>query len=632
MKRFSLFLLLSAFLIAACSEQPPAQKTEAPKSRAEIADKYKWNLTDLYPGDEAWKEAKAKFAESIKGFEKYRGKLGKSAKTLKACLDYYSDVVKDYYRLSSYASRKSDLDKREAGPLAMEQEMSQLGNKLDAATSFIDPEILSISTARIRQFMHREPGLKIYRQYIDNIQRKKAHTLSAKEEKLIADAGMMADAPYDVYGVFANAEMPRKTIKLGDGTEAYLDAAGYTRYRAVDNRDDRKAVFEAFFGGLKDFEGTLGTNLYGQVRRDMFYKVARKYNSCLESALDANNIPTSVYMSLIQSVHDNLPTLHRYLKLRKKMLGVDELRYFDMYPPLVPAVDLSYSVEEAQALIKEALKPLGDEYIKTLDIAFNNRWIDMFPTPGKRSGAYSTGSEYDVHPYILMNYNGKYDDVSTLAHELGHTMHSYFSNKNQPFVNSRYPIFLAEVASTCNENLLIEHVINKMDDPEKKLALLGSWLESFRTTLFRQTMFAEFELRMHEMAEQGKSLTGEALSKLYLDLLKEYYGDADGITKIDDLYAIEWAYIPHFYYNFYVFQYATSYCASTALAENMLEGGPEMVNKYIHDFLSAGSSDYAIPILQKVGVDMTTTEPFEKAMKKMNGIMDEIEKLLAEKK
>ena len=632
MKRNFIFFMFTALLFVACNKQQPATKSEAQKSRTEIADKYKWDLTDLYPSDEAWKEAKAKFTESIKGFEKYKNKLGRSAKLLKACLDYYSDVVKDYYRLSSYASRKSDLDKREAGPLAMEQEMGQLGNKLNAATSFIDPEILSISSARIKHFMRQEPGLKIYRQYIDNIQRKKAHTLSAKEEKLIADAGMMADAPYDVYGVFANAEMPRKTIELSDGSQAYLDAAGYTRYRAVDNRADRKAVFEAFFGGLKDFEGTLGTNLYGQVRRDMFYKVARKYDSSLESALDANNIPTSVYMSLIKSVHQSLPTLHRYLKLRKKMLGLNELRYYDMYPPLVPAVDLSYSVEEAQALIKEALKPLGEEYVKTLDIAFNNRWIDMFPTPGKRSGAYSTGSEYDVHPYILMNYNGQYDDVSTLAHELGHTMHSYFSNKHQPFVNSRYPIFLAEVASTANENLLIEHVINLMDDPDKKLALLGSWLESFRTTLFRQTMFAEFELRMHEMAEQGKSLTGEALSKLYLDLLKEYYGDADGVTKIDELYAIEWAYIPHFYYNFYVFQYATSYCASTALAENMLTGGQEMVNKYINDFLSAGSSDYAIPILQKVGVDMTTTEPFEKAMKKMNAIMDEMEKILAEKK
>ncbi|HGY54815.1 MAG TPA: oligoendopeptidase F [Caldithrix abyssi] len=630
MKRFLILTLFSLFLFGACSQQQPAAKSQAPKSRAEIADKYKWNLKDLYPSDEAWKEAKAQFEESFKGFEKYKGKLGRSAKTLKGCLDYYTDVVKTYYRLNSYAERKSDLDLREAEPLAMKQDMNQLGNKLNAVTSFIDPEILSIPAARIKQFMRQEPGLKEYRQYIANIQRKKAHTLSAKEEKLVADAGMMADSPYEVYGVFANAEMPRATIKLSDGTEAYLDAAGYTRYRAVANRADRKAVFEAFFGGLKDFEGTLGTNLYGQVKRDMFYKIAHKYNSSLESALDQNNVPTSVYMALIKSVRDNLPTLHRYLNLRKKMLGLDELRYYDMYPPLVPAVDLSYNVEEAQALIKEALQPLGEEYVKTLDIAFNNRWIDMFPTPGKRSGAYSTGSEYDVHPYILMNYNGQYDDVSTLAHELGHTMHSYFSNKNQTFLNSRYPIFLAEVASTCNENLLIEHVINKMDDPEKKLALLGSWLESYRTTLFRQTMFAEFELRMHEMAEQGKSLTGVALSKLYLDLLKEYYGDADGVTKIDDLYAIEWAYIPHFYYNFYVFQYATSYCASTALAENMLHGGPDMVKRYINDFLSAGRSDYPIPILQKVGVDMTTTEPFDKAMKKMNTIMDEIEKLLAD--
>ena len=611
---FKLFMLFLLVLLAC--QQPAEEKQVAQKSRADIEDKYKWDLTPLYESNDAWKSAKEQFALSIKGFEKYRGKLNSSAQILVNCLDELTGTSKEYARLYSYASRLSDIDKRESGPLAMEQEMSQLGTEFNKAASFIDPEILSISVDRINAFMKQNKGLKNYAQYIDNIQRMKKHTRNAEEEKLIAEAGLMAGSPYDVYSVFDNAEMPRAKVELSDGAEVTLDAAGYTGTRASSNRNDRQCVFEAFFGKLKEFEGTLGSNLYAQVKGDMFYKNVRKYDSCLESALNANNIPTSVYKSLIKSTHENLSTLHRYLELRKKMLGLDELCYYDMYPPLVPRIDLNYSVEEAQNVIKEALKPLGEEYVQTLDKAFNNRWIDMFPTPGKRSGAYSTGSEYDVHPYILMNYNGQYDDVSTLAHELGHTMHSYFSNKIQHFVNSRYPIFLAEVASTTNENLLITHVLDNIDDPQKRLAILGSQLESFRTTLFRQTMFAEFELKIHEMAEQGESLTGERLTAIYLELLKDYYGHEKGVTKIDDLYGIEWAYIPHFYYTFYVFQYATSYCASTALAQKMLSGEKGMVDRYINDFLSAGSSDYAIPILKKVGIDMTTTEPFEMAMKK----------------
>jgi oligoendopeptidase F len=312
------------------------------------------------------------------------------------------------------------------------------------------------------------------------------------------------------------------------------------------------------------------------------------------------------------------------------MLGLDDLHYYDLYPSLVKKVDIQYNVEEAETLIKKALGVLGDNYVGTLDKAFNNRWIDMYPTAGKRSGAYSNGSAYDIHPYILMNFNGKYDDVSTLAHELGHTMHSYYSNTHQPFVTADYPIFLAEVASTTNEILLADYVLNSLEDKQKKLSILGSQLESFRTTLFRQTMFAEFELKMHEMAENGESLTGDNLSKLYLGLLKTYYGADKGITKIEDLYGIEWAYIPHFYYNFYVFQYATSYCASTAIAEKILQD-KTMKDKFIKKFLSAGSSEYAIPILKGVGVDMTTSEPFDLAMKKMNSIMDEMEKIIDNK-
>jgi oligoendopeptidase F len=312
------------------------------------------------------------------------------------------------------------------------------------------------------------------------------------------------------------------------------------------------------------------------------------------------------------------------------MLGVGELHYYDIYPPLVKNVDLTYSYDDAAEIIKKALAVLGDEYVEILGKAFKDRWIDVYPNTGKRSGAYSSGGAYDVHPYILMNYNNKYNDMSTLAHELGHTMHSYFSNKNQPYVNSQYPIFLAEVASTANEALLIDYVLKDIDDPESRLAILGSYLENFRGTMFRQTQFAEFELKIHEISEKGEALTGDKFTEIYLDILKKYYGHDEGVMVIDDLYGIEWAYIPHFYYNFYVYQYSTSYLASQVLADKMLTGGPEMVSKYL-DFLSSGHSNYAIPTLKKVGIDMTTDEPFNVGMKKMNSIMDEIELILDER-
>ncbi len=599
------------------------------ESRDQIPEKYKWDLTQLFASKAEWEKEKAAVEAEIPKFKEFQGQLGKSAKTLQECLDFMTDILKRYYKLSAYASQLSDQDTRESEPMAMRQEIGQVGNKLSAAMAFIEPEILSIPQDVIQKFFKENKKLAVYRQYIDNIQRMKPHTLSPGEEEIIAHAGLMSDTPYDIYGIFKNADMPRPEITLPDGQKVKLDDASYTLYRADDNRDLRIKVFEQFFGAYKQFERTFGTDLYSQLKKDLFYKTVRKYNSCLEAALTPNNIPTLVYMNLIESVNENLPTLHRYLKLRKKMLGVKELHYYDMYAPLVPKVDLNYSVDEAQNVILEALKPLGDEYEAVLQKAFNERWIDMFPNTGKRSGAYSSGAAYDVHPYILMNFMGKYDDVSTLAHELGHTMHSYFSNKNQHFINAHYPIFLAEVASTCNEALLVNHVLKTIDDPKKRLSILGNQLETFRTTLFRQTQFAEFELKIHELVEKGEALTGDKLSQIYLDILKKYYGH-DTVTKIEDLYGIEWAYIPHFYYNFYVFQYATSLCASTAISEKILQEGKPMAEKYVKEFLSAGSSDYAIPILQKVGVDMTTKVPYQQAFAKMNRIMDEIEKLLQE--
>lgn len=624
-RQFSLLATVLIFMLGLVMNNVLAKD----KSRSEIDDKYKWNLQDLYESKDAWRAEKARVAEEFKKIPAYKGKLGESAKTLLDAMINIHAIEKEFVKLYVYASMLSDEDKRESGPLSMEQEMEQMDTEYGKLTAYIEPEILSIPEEKLNSFYKAEPKLETYRQYLGDIQRRKKHTLSEKEEAIVAEAGRMAGTAQSIYGIYKNADMQRPTVKLADGTEVRLDDAGYAGNRASSVREDRKKVFEAFFGEVDKYRRTWGTQLYGEIQKNIFYKNVRNYDSSLERALDRNNIPVSVYHKLIENINKNLPTLHRYLNLRKRMLGVEDLYYYDMYASLVSDVDLAYTYDEAYETVKKALAVLGDDYVKTLDKANKERWIDVYPNTGKRSGAYSQGSAYDIHPYILLNYNGKYDDMSTLAHELGHTMHSYFSNKNQPYVNSHYPIFLAEVASTANEALLIDYELNRIKDPQKRLSLLGSYLESFRTTLFRQTQFAEFELKVHELAEKGEALTGDRFNEIYLDILKRYYGHDKGIVKIDDLYAIEWAYIPHFYYNFYVFQYSTSFTASQALAQKMLTGGDEMVDGYL-DFLSSGRSEYAIPTLKKVGIDMTTDEPFNLTMKKMNMVMDEIEKILAE--
>jgi oligoendopeptidase F len=396
----------------------------------------------------------------------------------------------------------------------------------------------------------------------------------------------------------------------------------------VPNRGDREKVMSSFFGSLGAFRATFGSTLNGEVQSDVFYAKARNYKNALERALDAANIPTTVYTRLIDGVNRGLPTFHRYLNLRKKMMGVSELHYYDLYAPLVASVDLTYTVDEAEKQVLEALKPLGPDYAAAANRAFNERWIDMYPTPGKRSGAYSNGGAYDVHPYMLINYNSKYADVSTIAHELGHTMQSYLSNKTQPYPLADYPIFVAEVASTFNEALLIDHMLKTIKDDATKLSLLGNYLEGIKGTVFRQTQFAEFELRAHEMAEKGEPLTGDALSKLYAEITKKYYGHDKGVCIVDDYIQYEWSFIPHFYRNFYVYQYATSFTASAALSEKVLAGDPAATKRYL-TFLSSGGSKYPIDLLKDAGVDMTSDEPLTLTLQKMNRVMDEMEKLIA---
>jgi oligoendopeptidase F len=592
-----------------------------------VDDKYKWDLAHIYPSDDAWQKAKEELAAATPRLREFKGKLDTSGSVLADALELASTLSKELSRAYVYASMSSDTDTRVAKYQGMQQEMVQLAATLAAEAAYVEPEILKSPRDTIQRFIETEPRLKPYTLYLHDIQRRAAHTLSDGEERLLASAGVMASTPSTTYGIFSDADFPYPTVTLSDGKSVRLDSSGYSLYRAVPNRDDRKKVMSEFFGALGKFRGTFGSTLNGQIQTDIFYGRSRKYNSGLEAALDGPNVPTSVYIRLVEGVNGHLPTFHRYLKLRQRMMQLSDLHYYDLYAPLVSSVDLNFSIEEAQNIVLESLRPLGPEYAAAAGRAFTERWTDWHPTEGKRAGAYSNGGAYDVHPYMLLNYNGKYTDMSTVAHELGHTMHSFFSNKTQPFPTASYPIFVAEVASTFNEALLIDYMLKTIEDDAVRLSLLGNYLEGIKSTVYRQTQFAEFELRMHEMAEKGLPLTGEALDTLYADITKKYYGHDDNICTVDDYIAHEWAFIPHFYRNFYVFQYATSFTAAEALAETVIAGDQAATKRFL-TFLSSGGSKYPIDLLKDAGIDMTTDEPLELTIKKMNRVMDQMEKLL----
>jgi oligoendopeptidase F len=613
-------ILITMFIMSSNSDGQPL-------SRTEIEVKDTWNLSDIYRTDESWRSAKKEVSERAEKIISYKGKIASSPQNLLEFLEFTSNISKEVSRLYSYASMRSDVDTRVTDYLAMKQEMGQMVSRLQSLSAFSEPEILAAGKEKIQQFIDQEEGLEIYRMYLMDLFRKQKHRLSESEEKIMAEASLLMQSPYSIYNIFSNAELPYPTITLSTGEKVTLNQSGYSKHRASEIRIDREKVFEAFFHSLKDFERTLAEQLYSSVKVHVFNMRTRNYENTLSAALDKYNIPTEVYHSLIDNVNNNLIYFHRYLNLKKRMLGVDTLKYVDMYAPVVQGVDLEYSIEEGKNLITDAMKPLGDGYVDILKKSFEERWIDVYPTPGKRSGAYSNGSVYDVHPYVLLNYNNQYEDVSTLAHEMGHALHSYYSNTTQPYALSDYSIFVAEVASTFNEVLLMDKMLKEIKDEDTRLSLLMNYLDGFKGTLFRQTQFAEFELAIHEKVENGEPLTSDVLSKLYGDILRRYYGHDKGVTHIDDLFETEWAYIPHFYYNYYVYQYATSYTASIALGEKVLNEENGTVDKYLR-FLSSGSSDYPINLLKKAGVDMKTQEPFNKAMQAMDRVMDEIEAIL----
>jgi oligoendopeptidase F len=596
-------------------------------TRENIEEQYKWNLSDLYGSLDAWKEQKVTLEKEIDKIGSFKGTLIQSGKRLFEALDFYSKLEKEFLRLYAYATMLSDQDTRASEPMGLKQEMIHLQTRLKSLSAFYEPEILTIPANKIQLFIEENSELETYRHYLDDILRRKKHTLNQSEERLVAQAGLMAGTAHEVFSILSNADLPYPEVQLSDNQIVRIDPTNYALYRESKNREDRKKIFEVFFETLQKFHRTFGTQLYGELKKNLFYKNVRRYDSSLHASMDRNNIPVVVFHKLIENVNKNLDTLHRYLHLRGKMLGISDLQFYDAYPSLTKEVDLTYTYDQARDLIQRSLSSLGTEYNTIIKKSFEENWIDVYPNPGKRTGAYMDGIAYDVHPYILLNYKGKYNDVSTLTHELGHALHSYFSNKNQDYVNSHYPIFLAEVASTVNEALLMDHMLNHIDDKNERLALLGNLLDGFRGTLFRQTQFAEFELKIHDLTEKGEALTGDKFTEIYLEIFKKYYGHSDGVMHIDDQYGVEWAYIPHFYYNFYVYQYSTSFTASQAIVAKILDKESGIIDKYL-SFLSSGCSDYAIPTLQKMGIDMTSDEPFDLTIKMMNQVMDEIELII----
>ncbi len=624
-------LRLKSYLIVILAVMFVVTSFPQTKERKEIPEKYKWNLSDLYASVADWKSAKTEISSNIDKIESYKGKLDQNAETLLNATDLFFNTLKEYFRFSTYSGLLADEDLSISSNQALRQEASTLGTKFSESTAWMRPEILAIAPAKVKDFFAKEPKLDQYKMYIEDIQRMRAHTLSADQEKILASFGLITETPSDVYNIFNNAEMPYAKVTLSTGEEVTLTNSAYTKYRSTGVRDDRAKIFDAFFSKYGQFENTIGANYAGKVKTDWVYAKDRNYESSLAASVDGPNIPVTVYTNLIKQIHNSLPTLQRFLELKKKMLGVDTLHYYDLYTPLVKKVDMNFTVEQGEDIIKKALAPMGDHYIATLDKAFGNGWIDFLPNVGKRSGAYSTGGAYDVHPYILLNWNDDYESVSTLAHELGHTMHSYFSSKNQPFATADYPTFVAEIASTFNENLLNHYMVDHAKNDDEKLYLLGSYLDLLRLTIFRQTLFAEFELKVHEMAENQQPITGEDLSKMYYDLVKEYYGNDKGICIVDPYVAHEWEYIPHFVnYTYYVYQYSTSLIYSTAIAEKVLTEGKPAVDKY-YNILKGGSSEYPIELIKKAGIDPLSAEPFELTMNKMNRVMDQMEEILSKK-
>jgi oligoendopeptidase F len=629
MRRFLLALLsaaaIPAFSLAADTPSPSSEDAKNPA--------YMWDLGDLYPSPEAWTAAHDKVALEVEQLDKLKGALGKSQQAMLAGLSKISHAKKETDRLNVYASLKGDEDVRIAPNQERQQLAMALTTKLGEKTAWLTPEILAIGAKRIHAFETKSPDLaRRFGFFLSDTLRHAPHTLSGQSEGVIASASQVFQQPDNIYSQLANGELPFPSVTLSDGTKVTLTQANYTKYRQASSRADRKLVFESFWGAWKKYEGTFGQMLTTQVMGEEFDAKVRHFPSALADATFADNMPDAVYRQLVAQANEGLPTMYRYLKLRKKLLGIDgDLAYYDIYPTMFkPDRPLRFSIADAERIGLDVTAAYGPEYTAMLHKGFSGRWMDVLPREGKAGGAYMNGSAYDVHPYLHLNHNYDYESLSTLVHEWGHAVHTLLDDETQPYETSNYSTFIAETASIGNEMLLNDYMVAHAQTRNEKLFYLGEGLELIRTTFFRQTMFADFQLQIHDELEQGRALSGARMTELYCNLLKKFHGDGEGVMKIDPAYCIEWAFIPHFYYGFYVWQYATSMAGAAQFADAIEHEGAPARDRFIA-MLKAGGSDFPYTLYKKAGLDMATPQPYQALLARMNRIMDQIDTLEAAK-
>ncbi len=593
-------------------------------TRDEIPEAYTWDVSALFPSDSTWEEDFHRAEESLDEFAGYRGRLGDSPRVLLRCLSLRDSLGIRIDRLSSYAARRHDVDLTNPAYQAMSQKIQGLQRKRSRATAFIEPEILAIGDRKLSSFMKQDEELRLYGHYLDNIHRLRPHILSREEEELLSLARGVTMGPDLAFGMLVNADFTWGDIRNERGNEVEMSRSRYLLFMHSPDRRVRRDAYLALYIPFENHLNTLTSLLITQLKSDIFYSRARRYDSSLDAALDGPNIPTEVYRNLIATVNNNLAPLHRWAGMKKRILGVKALHPYDTYAPLFPGVERRFTYEEAQSIVREALAPLGDEVRQIVDRAFGERWIDVYENTGKEGGAYSSGT-YGVHPYILMNFNGTLESVFTLAHELGHTIHSYLSNRNQPYIYSDYATFNAEVASTTNEALLTDYLLEHARSDDERLSLLQHYIQDIGSTFYRQARFAEFELRMHEKVEKDEPLTRDIISGIFGDIYQKYWGPD---MAVDDEEKVSWCRIPHFYYDYYVYTYATSFAASQLIARRIVKEGRPAVEDYLK-FLSSGSSDYPIELLKIAGVDMTTPAPIEATAARMDELLDQMESIIS---
>lgn len=589
------------------------------KKRSEVLIKDTWNMTDMLLSDEAWEELLESTQSELQKYSMYKGKLSQSADILYECMKLDDKISQSVELLYVYAKQKSDEDTANQKYQDYSQRALTLSFKAAELSSYIVPEILEIDDKKLSALMNADNGISHFKRIFEMLIKKKPHTLSQREEEIIAASFEATQGTSQIFNMFNNADIKFPEINDAEGNAVRITHGNFISLMENKDREVRASAFRALYSVYGQFKNTLAAVFQSNIKQSVFYAKIRRYSSDREQILSENEIPEAVYDNLIDAVNGRLGYLHEYAAFRKKALKLDELHMYDLYTPLISDADRKYTFEEAKDIVREGLKPLGREYAAILEEGFSNRWIDVYENEGKRSGAYSWGA-YGIHPYVLLNFNGTLNNVFTLAHEMGHAIHSYYSDKNQPFTYAGYKIFVAEVASTCNEALLIRHLLSKSTDRKERCYLLNYFLESFRGTLYRQTMFAEFEAKTHKMAEQGESLTADVLGEIYLELNKKYFGED---TVVDEEISMEWARIPHFYTPFYVYQYATGFSAAVAISSKIIAGDESAVKGYFK-FLSGGNSMPPIELLKLCGIDMTSTEPVEKALDVFGELLDEL--------